>query len=30
MKFLKIENNPEKAILFQNMGVDRIFLDLEI
>ena len=30
MKFLKIENNPEKAILFQNIGVDRIFLDLEI
>ena len=30
MKFLKIENNPEKAVLFQNMGVDRIFLDLEI
>ena len=30
MKFLKIENNPEKAILFQDMGVDRIFLDLEI
>lgn len=30
MKFLKIENNPEKAILFQKIGVDRIFLDLEI
>ena len=30
MKFLKIENNPKKAILFQNIGVDRIFLDLEI
>lgn len=30
MRFLKIENNPEKAILFQNIGVDRIFLDLEI
>ena len=30
MKFLKIENNPDNAILFQKIGVDRIFLDLEI
>lgn len=30
MKFFKIENNPEKAVYFQSLGIDRIFLDLEI
>ena len=30
MKFFKIENNPERASFYQELGIDRIFLDLEI
>lgn len=30
MKFFKIENNPEQALLYQDIGINRIFLDLEI